>query len=1111
MNTRGTNSSGWFGAFFLLCAIAGGIVVSCKTTEPPVGAQKDEGAATEESVSLPRSSEKPVVEEAPLEPRAVVETGKGEAPPAIEDGPIVEQASAPPSAIEKEEAPEPAPAAPPVAEVSETVDVPTAIRQEIVDTADSPLEDSRALALLDELNLHRPAVLSGKPAVSPPLKEKSDSGEGQSVAKEASEEVKVPVPVVESSGPASPAGNEVEIPELNKDVLDALNRLKIAREKVSSDPESAEAAEAPPEEKKEPPVSEPAPTAEERKGEPVLRGGEPSPKPAPVPAKAEPAPSPEPAPAKAEPVSKPAPRPQGYITFKTLFHKGATEAISFVENVKPDWVEKGHLSKVEGKKNSLVIFGETDVPTDPLTLKIVDMLDRYDQLDLDIRREVLRPKYVDPRLAMDALLMSGICNVWQLTAASDALTWKEGSKQRTLSRSTEMYVEKGGGAANSPLSAAPKIPFVYDMPSKDAVTMPSGYGGSTNNGSLVMTFDKTSSTEMRGGMMAVGTEADLARIKTFVETIDVPARRIMIEVQLIELEANKLTDFGIDSAQFGGGHTIGSAGLPLPGESIVQPGVPGARAEGSFVPDVMNEGLKLLFDDTSLDIQGRFMAALHMLVREGEAKVRARPKILTLDDRVSALHLGRNVPTFNSTGVTRDSVNGNLINEVQSVGTVYSGITLHIRPRITGGKDDRIALQLEVMDNQIVGRQRVFETDLAGIPEVIKRQYIGECVAHNHRPIILGGLIQEQEIDTVNKIPFISDIPYLGDLFRRKVTQKERREVIIVVTPHILSEEGIDASATPKESMHFDTFDSVLFNDRHILKGGDVLGLDPINSVPAIGPDGKRFTEADVVDLTLLNIVKRRQLVTKLELLRDYLGEGELSKLTWMQRKWPEGTVQDWPEEDKPLFFKVAAICIENLKELNPTISFHELSLPRREIVLPNSPYNITLSYDKVQRVQSLGLQQVFRGERVELEAAHVELVRRASGHSLRAFGDFLERQKRKDGATGREAEDHGIFKDELLRLYGGGGKDVSSLKKLSYTELFGEIEKENLSFDSIATFLETNMKERYDIEGAPDVGAFPADLEAFLKTTVSLKNRAKKLQDLDYRWLMVNTEEEDE
>ena len=310
--------------------------------------------------------------------------------------------------------------------------------------------------------------------------------------------------------------------------------------------------------------------------------------------------------------------------------------------------------------------------------------------------------------------------------------------------------------------------------------------------------------------------------------------------------------------------------------------------------------------------------------------------------------------------------------------------------------------------------------------------------------------------------------------------------------------------------MHFDTFDSVLFNDRHILKGGDVLGLDPINGVPAAGPDGKKFTEEDVVDLTLLNIVKRRQLVTKLEMLQGYLGEEELSELSWMQRKWPEGTVQDWPEEDKPLFFKVAAICIENLKELNPTVSFAELSLPRREIVLPNSPYNISLSYDKVKRVQSLGLQQVFRGERVELEASHIELVRRAAGHSLRAFGEFLERQERKDGTRGREAEDHGIFREELIRLYSGLGKDAVELKKVPYTELFGTLEKGNLSFDSIATFLETNMKERYDVEGAPDVGALPADLEAFLKTSVSLKNRARKLQDLELRWLQANTEEED-
>ncbi|MCH2585100.1 MAG: hypothetical protein MK138_10055, partial [Planctomycetes bacterium] len=209
MDTRGANLPGWFGAFFLLCAIAGGIVVSCKTTEPPAGTQKDESAGAEEGAAFPRSSENPAAGEASIEQGAAVEIGKGEGEPqpSIEDGPIVGQASAPPPAIEKEEAPEPAP---PVAEVTEVADVPTATGSEIVSKVDSPLEDSRALALLDELNLHRPAVLPGKPAVSPPRKEKSDSGECQSAAKDASEEVKVLAPVVESLEPSSPAGNEAE-------------------------------------------------------------------------------------------------------------------------------------------------------------------------------------------------------------------------------------------------------------------------------------------------------------------------------------------------------------------------------------------------------------------------------------------------------------------------------------------------------------------------------------------------------------------------------------------------------------------------------------------------------------------------------------------------------------------------------------------------------------------------------------------------------------------------------------------------------------------------------------------------------------------------------------
>ena len=810
-----------------------------------------------------------------------------------------------------------------------------------------------------------------------------------------------------------------------------------------------------------------------------------------------------PEPAQETPAAEPeAAAPKGYVTFKTLWHKTSAEALRFLQEARPDWIENGHVAKVEGKMRSLIIFGETDTPEDPLTARIAELLDRFDRLDLKIEREVIKPRYVQTEIVLDALSMSGLVNVWASANTQDVIAWKEGDANRSLTRTKRSYVDQGIiKGRTAPIDVPPQVPFVFNMPKEDPFVLPTVNAASTEN-RVLMSFDKTSSTEERGGMLVVGTAEDIERVRAFVDQIDVPARRIMIEVQLIELDANKLQDVGFDSLQFGERHSIANLALPLPGEAITQPGLgPDARRDSEqLVPDIVNEGLSFFFDDTSFDLQGRFLTSVHALVREGEAKIKARPKILTLDDRTSILHLGRDVPTFVSTRVTQDTNNSNLVSEVSEVGTVYAGITLNIRPRVTGGDEDEVSLQIEVVDNQIVGRQRVFEEDLAGIPEVIRRQYIGQARAKNHRPVILGGLIQEQDVESVNKIPLLADIPFLGYLFRRTTTSHQRTEVIIVVTPHILSEKGIDPIGAPKESVHFDTFDSVLFNDRHILKGGDILGLDPISKTPAQTPDGDSFTESDVLDLTLLNVVRKRELVSKLRMFETYLGD-ELEQLSWFQRRWPETSVKGWDDEDQELYFKVAAICIENLKELNPDLDFADLTLPRREIVLPTSPYRVTLSYDRVKRVQSMGLDYVFRGE-VELNAEQVALIRDNKEHRLAAFGEFLATQKLEEdeAVIGRRREDHGDLFLELRLFYEESGRDPKEIEGIPYPEVWRKLEGAGLDFGSLAAFLRTNLRERYAL--APlDVGLFIRDFEAFAKSTVSLRERAKKLKTLEQRW----------
>jgi Flp pilus assembly secretin CpaC len=654
--------------------------------------------------------------------------------------------------------------------------------------------------------------------------------------------------------------------------------------------------------------------------------------------------------------------------------------------------------------------------------------------------------------------------------------------------------------AVAPIDVPPKIPYVYELPSQDTFVIPKQYSGEGQGDKTLVSFENTSSTEERNTMVAVGTPEDLQAIQAFVASIDKPARRIMIEIQVIELEASKLLDYGFDGAQFGSGHHIGNIGLPLPGEPIIQPGLGEdvRRDPNAFVPPVLNEGFEFIFDDTSVDLSGRFLATIHALVREGEAKVKARPKILTLDDRTSVLHLGRELPTFVSTGITRDAFDGNLISEVRQLTKEYVGMTLNLRPRVTGGADDEVSLQIELIANELVERQRVFEEDLIGVPATNRRHYFGENRVKNHRPMILGGLIQEQEVESVNKIPLLGDIPLLGYLFRRTQKAETRREIILVVTPHILSDRDIDPAATPKESIHFDTFDSVLFNDRHIIKGSDVLGIDPINNAPAPG-----FQPDQILDLTLLNIVKKRELVSKLNVLEDYLGD-DAAELSWIQRKWPEATAKDWPEKEQELYFRAAAICIDNIKDLNPDLTYEELMMPRREIVLPTSPYRISLSYDRVKSLQQAGAPLIFRGEYVALDQTVVEMLKDASGRSLRNFADFLERRERK-------AEEHVEMLAEIKRFYRNMQPESNALEGISYPDVYRALERAGLDFLSLASHFQTSLDERYVATTPPDVGLFKKDLEAFLKTAVGLVQRARELKELEEKWQKLNELPEEE
>jgi hypothetical protein len=116
-----------------------------------------------------------------------------------------------------------------------------------------------------------------------------------------------------------------------------------------------------------------------------------------------------------------------------------------------------------------------------------------------------------------------------------------------------------------------------------------------------------------------------------------------------------------------------------------------------------------------------------------------------------------------------------------------------------------------------------------------------------------------------------------------------------------------------------------------VLRRSDLVGVDPIHRLPT-----SEFGEVEIVDMTLLKIVRDEELVAKLGVLDLYYPSEATRRLSRGQRQSPDRTVNEWSAEDKDLYYRAAAIVIATIKERNPDLSFQWLLTPGRRIVLPD-------------------------------------------------------------------------------------------------------------------------------------------------------------------------------
>ena len=407
-------------------------------------------------------------------------------------------------------------------------------------------------------------------------------------------------------------------------------------------------------------------------------------------------------------------------------------------------------------------------------------------------------------------------------------------------------------------------PIIYAAPQVDSTNaeLSSRFSDGVSSGIrgnqfTVLSFTDPVATTDINKLIVFGTPSEIASVETYISLIDVPARQVLIEAQIIELNVDDLSDLGLRSISGDDDILSGSVNPVFPGEG------------GSSNPG----GNFFTYDDAG-EPQGSFSSALAALILDGRATVRARPKVVTVDGRQAIITIGRQVPVVEETIGADERSNF-------TISFVPVGITLNIKPRI-GRAGEEVQMQVNAVVSNVETLNNVVSELSLMAPELNTREVSTTVRIPNHQSLILGGLISTEMETRTYKVPLLGDLPLIGSLFRRTREIRDRTEIIIVITPHVAEEMEprdynddipnpyniADPYLLPPGSSVLDNLDNAIFPGEYLIKQIDVRGINIATGEPDLAVDQiVPYSSNDPVMLTLLQIIRKLSLVDNLRMM----------------------------------------------------------------------------------------------------------------------------------------------------------------------------------------------------------------------------------------------------
>lgn len=291
----------------------------------------------------------------------------------------------------------------------------------------------------------------------------------------------------------------------------------------------------------------------------------------------------------------------------------------------------------------------------------------------------------------------------------------------------------------------------------------------TDTNSIITPRGSVSVDQRTNTLLMKDTAKSIESVRRMVETLDIPVKQVVIEARMVTVRDNVTEDLGVRWGFSDQQGTDGISGTLEGAENISNGNIPSLSDRLNVNLPVANPSASIgmhiakLANGTLIDLE------LTALEEENKGEIIASPRITAANQQKARIEQGTEIPYVESasSGAT-------------TVSFKKAVLSLEVTPHIT--PDNKVILNLIITQDT---RGDTVQTGTGPAVAIDTQQIETQVLVENGQTVVLGGIFQQQIINSTKKVPLLGDIPYIGRLFKSTSEFNEKRELLIFVTPKI--------------------------------------------------------------------------------------------------------------------------------------------------------------------------------------------------------------------------------------------------------------------------------------------------------------------------------------